>query len=35
MGSTVVMVWEENFVEIEQLLNNSVKYGQSIAKNIN
>lgn len=32
MGSTVVMVWEENFVELEQLLNSSVKFGQSIAK---
>ncbi|WP_072682339.1 phosphatidylserine decarboxylase [Arcobacter sp. LA11] len=32
MGSTVVMVWEENFVELEDLLNNSVKFGQVIAK---
>lgn len=35
MGSTVVMVWEENFVELEDLLNNPVKFGQTIAKNIN
>jgi phosphatidylserine decarboxylase len=34
MGSTVVMVWEENFVELENLTNNSVKYGQTVAKNI-
>ncbi len=32
MGSTVVMVWEENFVELEDLLNNPVKFGQTIAK---
>jgi len=34
MGSTVVMVWEENFVEIKDLVNTSVKYGNEIAKNI-
>lgn len=33
MGSTVVMVWEENFVQLEELVNSSVKYGQTIAKN--
>ncbi len=31
MGSTVVMVWEENSVEIENLLNQSVKFGEKIA----
>lgn len=35
MGSTVVMVWEENFVELNNLLDQPVKYGQAIAKNIN
>ncbi len=34
MGSTVVMVWEENFVELENLTDTSVKYGQLVAKNI-
>lgn len=34
MGSTVVMVWEENFVLLESLINNSVKYGQDIARKI-
>ncbi len=34
MGSTVVMVWEENFVELEELLNNPVKFGQTIAKKV-
>ncbi|MCP4970078.1 MAG: phosphatidylserine decarboxylase [Arcobacter sp.] len=33
MGSTVVMVWEESFVQLENLLDQSVKYGQVIAKN--
>ena len=32
MGSTVVMLWEKDFVQLESLLNNSVKYGQGIAK---
>ena len=34
MGSTVVMVWEENFVEVNKLLGQSVKFGQNIAKKI-
>lgn len=34
MGSTVVMFWEENSVEIENLLNQKVKYGQNIASYI-
>jgi len=32
MGSTVVMVWEKNFVELEELLNKEIKYGKAIAK---
>lgn len=31
MGSTVVMVWEEGMVELENLLNQDVKFGQKIA----
>ena len=31
MGSTVVMAWEEGFVKLENLLNQSVKFGQEIA----
>ena len=31
MGSTVVIVWEKDFVQIEELLNQSVKFGQTIA----
>ncbi len=31
MGSTVVMVWEKDFVSLEPLLNESVKFGQAIA----
>lgn len=31
MGSTVVMLWEKDFVELEPLINQSVKYGQGIA----
>ena len=34
MGSTVVMLWEENSVEIEKLLGQNVKFGQAIAKEI-
>ncbi len=34
MGSTVVMVWEENFVELENLTDQSVRFGQSIAKKL-
>ncbi|SKB68850.1 phosphatidylserine decarboxylase [Malaciobacter marinus] len=30
MGSTVVMVWEKDSVELEELLNQKVKYGQKI-----
>jgi len=32
MGSTVVMVWEKDFVELEDLLGQKVKYGQRVAK---
>jgi phosphatidylserine decarboxylase len=32
MGSTVVMIWEKDSVEIENLLNNDVRFGQKIAK---
>ena len=32
MGSTVVMIWEKDSVEIENLLNQDVKFGQKIAK---
>ncbi|WP_320035301.1 phosphatidylserine decarboxylase [Halarcobacter sp.] len=32
MGSTVVMVWEKDFVQLEKLLGQNVKYGQRIAK---
>jgi phosphatidylserine decarboxylase len=32
MGSTVVMIWENNSVEIENLLNHDVIFGQKIAK---
>lgn len=32
MGSTVVMIWEKEMVELEDLLNKSVKFGQKIAK---
>ncbi len=32
MGSTVVMLWEESMVELEDLLDKNVKYGQKIAK---
>ena len=32
MGSTVVMIWEEDSVEIENLLNQDVRFGQKIAK---
>lgn len=31
MGSTVVMVWEKDFVSLESLINQSVKFGQTIA----
>ena len=34
MGSTVVMVWEKDFVELEKLLGKDVKYGNVIAKKI-
>ena len=34
MGSTVVMVWEENFIEIENLLGKDVKFGSVIARKI-
>ncbi len=32
MGSTVVMFWEKDYVHIEDLLGQDVKYGQKIAK---
>lgn len=32
MGSTVVMIWEKDFVQLEDLLNKDVKYGQKIAR---
>ncbi|XOB61975.1 phosphatidylserine decarboxylase [Campylobacterota bacterium DY0563] len=32
MGSTVVMVWEKDFIQLEKLLGQNVKYGQRIAK---
>lgn len=32
MGSTVVMIWEKDFVVLEDLLNQKVKFGQKIAK---
>lgn len=32
MGSTVVMVWEKDFVRLEPLFNKSVRFGQEIAK---
>lgn len=31
MGSTVVIVWEKDFVQLEELLGQNVKYGQRIA----
>ncbi len=34
MGSTVVMVWEENFVQLNNLINKPVKYGEVIAKKV-
>lgn len=35
MGSTVVMVWENNSVKLEPLLNQNVKFGQKIATKSN
>ena len=32
MGSTVVMLWEESMVELQDLLNKDIKFGQKIAK---
>lgn len=32
MGSTVVMIWEKDSVNIENLLNQNVKFGQKIAE---
>ena len=34
MGSTVVMLWEENSVELEELLHQDVRFGQAVAKEI-
>lgn len=31
MGSTVVMIWENDSVQIEELLNQNVKFGQKVA----
>ena len=30
MGSTVVMIWEKDFVVLENLLNQNVKFGQKL-----
>ncbi len=35
MGSTIVMVWEKDFVKLENLLEQNVKFGQVIAKKTN
>jgi len=35
MGSTVVMVWEKDFISLEKLLGKSVRFGQTIAKKNN
>jgi phosphatidylserine decarboxylase len=32
MGSTVVMLWEDSMVELEDLLNKDVRFGQKIAR---
>ena len=32
MGSTVVMIWEKDSVQIDNLLNQNVKFGQRIGK---
>lgn len=32
MGSTVVMIWEKDFVSLEDLLNQNVQFGQKIAR---
>ncbi|MFY9082343.1 phosphatidylserine decarboxylase, partial [Aliarcobacter butzleri] len=32
MGSTVVMIWEKDSVQIDNLLNQNVKFGQKIGK---
>jgi phosphatidylserine decarboxylase len=34
MGSTVVMIWEKDSVEIANLLNQNVRFGQKIAKTL-
>ena len=31
MGSTVVMLWEKDFVKLENLLNKNVRFGQKIS----
>ena len=31
MGSTVVMLWEKEMVELEDLLDKNVRFGQKIA----
>ena len=33
MGSTVVMLWEKDFVQLEELLNQDIKYTDKIASN--
>lgn len=32
MGSTVVMIWEKDFVVLEDVINQNVRFGQKIAK---
>jgi phosphatidylserine decarboxylase len=32
MGSTVVMLWEEGIIDLDNLLNQDVKFGQKIAE---
>ena len=34
MGSTVVMIWEENFVNLKNLENKKVRFGSIIASKI-
>jgi phosphatidylserine decarboxylase len=34
MGSTVVMLWENQMVELEDLINKNVRFGEKIAKTL-
>ena len=34
MGSTVVMIWEKDSMELENLLNQNVRFGQKIGINL-